>query len=193
MNIDALNSDYYNNSKSAFDRIPCSRLLLPLLLSYKISGKVLEIGSGPGALALWLKEQGCDVTCIEPALEFAKIVASRSLKVFNCTLQEFDENETYDHVVAISSLIHIPKKELPLQIEKIASKLQKGGLFFVTFMKGENEAYEDPTSQGRLRFFAKWKEEELQELLSPYFKLLESHAIDQKNMDRTFFLNVYRC
>jgi len=88
-------------------------------------------------------------------------------------------------------LIHVPKEELPSQIEKISSLLKPQGIFFVSFIEGENEGLEDQTMSGKLRYFAKWRESDLDRLLSPYFNLLESHKIYNKKMDRTFLLRVY--
>ena len=85
----------------------------------------------------------------------------------------------------------MPKTELPLQIEKIVHLLKPNGMFFVSFIEGEDEGYEDPTNVGKLRYFAKWKESELDLLLSPYFTLLESHKIYNEKMDKMFLLCVY--
>ncbi len=191
VDINHINASYYNSSGSSFDRIPCSAILTKLLKEYEIKGNVLEIGSGPGNLALWMEESGCSVTCVEPAGEFAKKAIARGLKVYNVTLQQFEMDRVYDHVIAISSLIHIFKKDLPLQIKKIASGLKSGGTFFVTFIEGDSEALEDPTNKGKLRFFARFKEEEIAALLSPYFELQESYKIHQEKMDCNFFLMVY--
>jgi len=88
-------------------------------------------------------------------------------------------------------LIHVPKGELPLQIEKIAKLLKSKGHFFVSFIEGENEGLEDPTKSGKKRHFSRWSEGEIDRLVSPYFELLENHKIYNKVMDRTFLLRVY--
>ncbi len=75
-----------------------------------------------------------------------------------------------------------------MQIQKIASFLKEGGGFFVSFMEGEGEGFEDPTNSGKLRYFAKWTSEELESLFSQHFTLLENHKIYSKKMGRTFFL-----
>ena len=106
-------------------------------------------------------------------------------------VQDFLEDQLYDSALAISSLIHVPKAELPLQIRKIARLLKPGGMFFVSFIEGEGEGFEDPTKALRSRYFAKWKEDELEHFTSSYFSLLENHRIYNKKMDRTFSLRVY--
>lgn len=190
-NIDTLNSDFYNQNSNAFNAIPFESILPPLLRKYPIGHQLLEIGSGPGALAVWLKDLGYQVTCLEPAKKLAEMAMKNGLDVRQLTIQGFEADLQYDCIIAISSLIHVPKKELPMQIQKIANLLKSQGLFFVSFIEGEDEGFEDPTKLGKLRYFAKWSESDLDHLLSPYFNLLESHRIYNKKMDRTFLLRVY--
>jgi 2-polyprenyl-3-methyl-5-hydroxy-6-metoxy-1,4-benzoquinol methylase len=189
--IDKINSDFYNQSGNSFNTIPFEPVLTQLLQKYHIGHYLLEIGSGPGALAIWLKDLGYQVTCLEPAKKLAEIAVKKGLDVRPLTIQEFETNLQYDCILAISSLIHVPKKELPTQIQKIANLLKTQGIFFVSFIEGEDEGLEDPTMSGKLRYFAKWRESDLDRLFSPYFHLLESYKIYNKKMDRTFLLRVY--
>lgn len=189
--IDVINRDFYDSSGNFFNAIPFAPILPELLLKYGTGYKILEIGSGPGGLAVWLKDKGYEVTCLEPAKKLAEIAAKKGLAVYPLTIQEFTADLQYDCIVAISSLIHIPKEELPGQIKKIANLLKPQGIFFVSFIEGDDEGFEDPTKLGKLRYFAKWTESDLNHLLSPYFDILENHKIYNENMDRTFLLNVY--
>lgn len=189
--IDKANSDFYNQSGNSFNTIPFEPVLPELLLKYSIGHQLLEIGSGPGALAVWLKDLGYQVTCLEPAKKLAEMAVKKGLDVHPLTIQEFETDLQYDCIVAISSLIHVPKKQLPIQIKKIANLLKPRGIFFVSFIEGEDEGFEDPTKSGKSRYFAKWSESDLDHLLSPYFNLLESHKIYNKKMSRTFLLRVY--
>jgi len=188
--IDNVNNKFYNESGDSFDKIPFDAILPELLLRYGVGHEVLEIGSGAGALAAWLVQQGCQVTCLEPAQELATKAAEKGVKVYSTTIQDFHTDYQYDSVIAISSLIHVPKADLPLQIQKISHLLKPQGKFFVSFIEGEGEGFEDPTQMGKLRYFAKWTNSELDSILSQYFVLLENHKIYNKKMDRTFILSV---
>lgn len=190
-NIDETNCAFYNSSGDSFDKIPFESILPDLFLKYGTGLEILEIGSGAGALALWLTNHGYDVTCLEPAQELAARAVAKGLRVRPVTIQNFQEGLQYDMIVAISSLIHVPRKELPAQIEKIANLLKPGGLFFVSFIEGECDGFEDPTMTGKLRYFCKWTEPALDQLLSPHFDLLEKQSIYNKKMDQTFLLRVY--
>ena len=187
-----VNDVFYNESRDSFDKIPFDPLLPDLLVKYGIGQEVLEIGSGAGALASWLIEQGYQVSCIEPAAQLVKQAEEKGLKVYATTIQDFEVDFQYDSIVAISSLIHVPQADLPAQIQKIFRLLKPHGIFFVSFIEGEDEGLEDPTKAGKLRYFAKWSEKELDDLFSSSFVLLENQKIYNKKMDRNFLLRVYR-
>jgi 2-polyprenyl-3-methyl-5-hydroxy-6-metoxy-1,4-benzoquinol methylase len=181
----------YNESGSSFDKIPFEMVLPGLLLKYGTGQEVLEIGSGAGALAFWLAGLGYQVSCIEPAEELAKRAEGKGLRVYVHTIQDFETTHQYDSVVAISSLIHVPKSDLPAQVQKIYSFLKPQGTLFVSFIEGENEGFEDPTNIGKLRFFAKWKDKEVDSLFLSQFTLCENQKIYNKKMDCNFLLKVY--
>lgn len=187
-----INNAFYNESGDSFDKIPFDSLLPSLLSKYVIGRQILEIGSGAGALAYWLTGQGYQVYCIEPAIELAKQAEKKGLNVCATTIKDFEADLQYDNVVAISSLIHVPKSDLPQQVKKISYLLKRHGVFFVSFIEGEGEALEDPTKIGKFRYFAKWSDEELDNLFSSDFILLENHKIYNKRMDCTFLLRIYK-
>ncbi|HEV8052377.1 MAG TPA: methyltransferase domain-containing protein [Parachlamydiaceae bacterium] len=189
--IEDINNSFYNASGGSFDKIPFEPILTDLLLKYKVGNKILEIGSGAGALASWLTEQDCNVTCIEPAQALAEKAREKGLEVLVTTIQDFNSDRLYDDIIAISSLIHVSKSDLPLQIKKISKLLNSNGIFFISLIEGDSEGLEDPTNVGKLRYFSKWSESEMDALLSPYFNILENHRIYNKKMDRVFFLRVY--
>ena len=103
---------------------------------------MLDIGSGPGALAAWISQQGYEVECIEPARKMAEKAKKRGLHVHTTTLQKFETDTKFDIILAISSLIHISKAEMPDQMRKIALLLNPGSLFFASMLIGEKESLE---------------------------------------------------
>lgn len=190
--IDVINKEFYNKSGNSFDKIPFDNILPDLLLKYINGPEILEIGSWAGALAAWLMKHNYRVTCIEPAEQLATKAAAKGLHVYPTTIQNFQTNHKYHSIIAISSLIHVPKNDLPAQIQKIINLLHPHGIFFISLIEGKGEEFADPTNVGKLRYFSKWTESELNSLLSPYFTLLENHKIYNKKMDRIFILQVYR-
>lgn len=194
MSIDLINKEFYNTYTESFDKIPFQEILTALLLNYlpKASCDVLEIGSGAGALALWLKNLGHHVTCIEPAEKPAEKAREKGLSVYLTRFQDFTVSQKFDAIIAISSLIHLARSELPLQIQKMSQLLARDGVVFVSFMEGAGEGYEDPTEKGKKRFFSKFTQTELNALLRPYFSIIEIHKIEAKKMNQSFFLMVLK-
>jgi GT2 family glycosyltransferase/2-polyprenyl-3-methyl-5-hydroxy-6-metoxy-1,4-benzoquinol methylase len=71
--------------------------------------KVLELGSGCGAISRYLGELGCDLTCVEGSRRRAVITASRcrdmdNVTVYNDNFQDFDTEEQFDVVTLIGVL-----------------------------------------------------------------------------------------
>lgn len=194
MNLDSINNEFYNAYAEFFDKIPFENILTELVLKYvpKPNSQVLEIGSGAGALALWMSNLGHKITCLEPAKNAAEIARKKGLDVRVTRFQDFYTDQKYDIILAISSLIHIPQLEIAPQIKKISELLCRDGVAFISFLEGEGEGYEDPTGKGKERFFSKFLESELKESLSLYFTIVECHKIEVKKMYQSFFLMVLK-
>lgn len=194
MNIDEMNNEFYNTHTDGFDKIPFDEILLPLALKYlpKEDSDILEIGCGGGALALWMAKLGHHLTCIEPAEKPAGKAREKGLNVLQTRFQDFQASQKYDVVIAISSLIHIPRSEIPSQIQKMSQLLKRNGIAIVSFIEGDSEDYEDPTGKGKNRFFSKFTQEALNTMLSPFFSIMEIQKKEVKKMNQTFFIMVLR-
>ena len=84
--------------------------------------RLLEVGSGDGTLARALAEAGYEVTAIDPAAPPA--AAFRRIK-----LEDLEESEEYDIVVAASSLHHIT--DLEGALDKVVRHLRGRGAIVV--------------------------------------------------------------
>lgn len=122
--INALNKKCYDAQADQWNRFPFADFL-PIAIQRSFpeprGKKALDIGSGTGKFAAWLKNQGFDVHCLDPSDEMVKRCQKLGLTVSQATLQEFTTTETYDLVTAILSLIHVPKNEIQEQLTKIVS------------------------------------------------------------------------
>jgi 2-polyprenyl-3-methyl-5-hydroxy-6-metoxy-1,4-benzoquinol methylase len=193
MNIDLMNSEFYNEYSEFFDKIPFEDSLILLILKYLPNpGSILEIGAGAGALAAWMVNQGYEVACLEPAEKPAEKARLKGLNVITKRFQDYSSSSTFDGIIAISSLIHIPRSEMPLQIEKLSQLIKHEGTIILSFIEGQDEGYEDPTGKGKMRFFSKFTQDELEALLTPYFSIVESQKIEVKKMNQSFYLMVLK-
>lgn len=191
---DAINNQFYNEFFENFDKIPFEETLIPLIVKYypDRNVKLLEIGSGAGALALWLQNSGYNVKCVEPAINAAEKARSKGLNVYTSSFQNYQTDEKFDGILAISSLIHIPRMEMASQAHKLAQLLKDEGILILSLIEGNSEGLEDPTHTGKMRFFSKFTRKEMEELFLPYFNLTESRKILVGKMNQTFILVVLK-
>jgi SAM-dependent methyltransferase len=100
---------------SAFFGFACSRLPPP-------PARVLEVGCGGGELALALADAGYAMTAIDPEAPGGAIFR-------RVTLEEFDDGDGFDAVVASVSLHHL--HDLGAAFDKIAALLDPGGVLIL--------------------------------------------------------------
>lgn len=171
--INAVNKDCYDHQADRWLRFPFKEILPKWVKHYQPQGaKALDIGSGNGHFAKWLQENGFEVLCLDPSTEMAQRCRAKGLKTIETTLQDYREKETFDAIFAICSLIHIPKKEWPAEIDKIASLLNQGGYFYLALIEGKGEGYFEQEFEFP-RFFSYFQREEVLEYLKERFELLE--------------------
>jgi ubiquinone/menaquinone biosynthesis C-methylase UbiE len=134
---------------------------------------LLEIGPGAGKDSLFFQENGLNVKCIDLSPELVKICQQKGLdaKVMDMAELSFPE-ETFDVVYALNSLLHIPKKELPVVLKNIQRVMKPNGLFYMGVYGSETESEHiwenDPYTPKR--FFAFYSDEYVQEITSQYFE-----------------------
>jgi 2-polyprenyl-3-methyl-5-hydroxy-6-metoxy-1,4-benzoquinol methylase len=175
--IDELNCRCYDAKADCWDRFPFPGHLPSFLWKHyrqELGKKVLDIGSGTGRVGSYLQGAGFDVTCLDPSSEMVCRCKARGLKTTQTTLQAFETEEKFAIVVAILSLIHVPKEEFPGQIAKIHRFLEPEGIFILSLLKGKTEKFEEQTS-GYPRFFARYSADEVRQKLSGQFQELAYH------------------
>ena len=151
--------------------------------------KILDIGGGAGDHALYFKNQGLDVTCIDLSEGMIKICKSKGL---NCLLKDVEkldfEESFFDGVWAVTSLLHVPKANLPNVLKKISKVLKEDGIAMFCVKEGEGETMiVDKHDSETKRFFAFWKKDELTSLLKKDFEIIEIHESRPKTANYLFF------
>lgn len=92
------------------------------------SKRVLDIGCGTGEFMLYLRENGFDVTGIEPSSDAATIAKAKGLTVYCSTLGEFAEHyksngiDAFDAITLLNTLEHVPD---PVHVVEIAKAILK--------------------------------------------------------------------
>lgn len=152
--------DYVQNTQASYDKVageyarhlmdeldhkPMERDLLKTF-AQKVSGRVCDLGCGPGHVARYLHEHGADVFGIDlsqgmvdlarqhnPALTFEQ-GDMRALKL---------EDNSLGAIAALYSIIHIPRGEVVAVLKELRRVLKPGGTLLVGFHRGEDGLHRD--------------------------------------------------
>lgn len=109
--------------------------------------RVLDLGSGWGALALYLaRERGCDVIGISPAPRQREYVESQAgdlpVRIVTSPFETADGLPTgLDAVTALGSVVHMP--DLPAVFAKARGLLRRDGRMYVSESCFRNQAIRD--------------------------------------------------
>ena len=96
----------------------------------------------------------------------------------------------FDGVWAVTSLLHMPKAELPNVLENINGLLRTGGMFYISMKEGNFEGFVDSDKYpGKKRFFSLYTDNELRDYLRNSFEIV-NHSWD--HYGNATFLN-YLC
>jgi ubiquinone/menaquinone biosynthesis C-methylase UbiE len=130
------------------------------------TGKVLDVGSGPGRDGLILQSKGLGVICLDASDAMVKLSSQKGLVsiVGDCLSLPFPE-ESFNGVWAYTSLLHIKKSEIEIAIGEIYRVLKIGGIFGLGMIEGETEEYRESSGVGKRRLFSFYKKGELENIL----------------------------
>lgn len=110
------------------------------------SGRVLELGCGPGRNAIYMARQGCQVDAVDISRESINWAIERAdaarVDVNFVTGSVFDlrpESGSYDIVYECGCLHHIPPHRRLQYIDVIKTALKPGGLYGLVCFRGGSE------------------------------------------------------
>jgi ubiquinone/menaquinone biosynthesis C-methylase UbiE len=154
--------------------------------------KILDVGSGTGRDALFLKENGLTPVCIDISSAMVEICKKKGLETYKKDIENLDlEEESFDGVWAYTSLLHIPKDRIYNSLARIKEILKEGGLLFLGMVEGNGEKiYRSPNKPKKSRFFALYSDEEIRNALQDYFKIIK-HKRFETSRGETYL--VYIC
>ncbi len=131
----------------------------------KIEGrkpKILDVGAGSGRDTLYFLNKGLDVVAFDGSREVAKLASEKiGRPVLVCSIEDMPWEGEFDGVWAMASLLHLPKKDMPMGIKNCLRALKpSGGKFFGSLKVGEGEAYDEMG-----RFFSYYQPEEIKNII----------------------------
>lgn len=106
-----------------------------VLKDLKPGAKVLDVGCGTAHLTNWIKQQGFDVTGVEPSEEMLKLAKENfpEIKIVNSIASALPfEDDQFDLVVSFEVLRYLDKAENIKSYREFYRVLKPGGRFFIT-------------------------------------------------------------
>lgn len=96
-------------------------------------------------------------------------------------IEEIDfENEKFDGIWAMTSLLHIPKNKIKNIITQLHDLLNEKGILFICLKEGDFEGFVEDGFGGK-RFFKLWQKEEFLKVTKNYFELVDFKKVNSRN------------
>ncbi|NOV03015.1 class I SAM-dependent methyltransferase [Paenibacillus planticolens] len=146
--------------------------------------RVLDLGSGPGHQADYLREHGCDVVCIDLSDEMVAICREKGLEAFAMDFFALDlPPASFDAVWSMNTLLHVPKCSLKQVLENIERVLKPEGFFYLGLYGGyESEGIWENDSYRPQRFFAFYEDAQIQERVGEVFDIEHFNVLPLADM-----------
>ena len=137
--------------------------------------RILDVGCGAGDHALYFAAQGLDVSCVDISPRMVKLCKQKGLKAQVMDIEDLRfEDNSFDGIWAVTSLLHIPKAKMPSVVQKLYDIIKEKGMLYVSVREGDGEKLvsdkQDPATK---RFFAFWRPSELLKLFEDKFDVIQ--------------------
>lgn len=171
-------------------RMSYLKLLAPHLTERKEThekARVLELGCGPGVpVTEYLASLGTvqitanDISSAQ--IDLARAHLPPSVRLIQGDMMDLQfEPEEFDAVLAMYSVIHLPREEQTTMLGRIFGWLKPGGLALINFSAGEIVASSDPSWLGATEgsvFWSGWGEHRTREILREMgFELVQDDVV----------------
>ena len=171
--------EYANLTASA----PSDLLLSTFIAQLPKNGHVLDLGCGPGLMALSMAEAGLHVTALDAVAEMVALIPEHThITPLHGDFGTPFGTDTFDGIWANFSLLHAPRDALPRHLSALHTALKPKGLFHIGMKLGDNTKRD---TIGRLYTYV--TQDELTQILSDAgFNLTAHHLGCDKGLDGTY-------
>ncbi|KQX66978.1 MULTISPECIES: class I SAM-dependent methyltransferase [unclassified Paenibacillus] len=150
--------------------------------------RILDLGSGPGHQAIYLKNHGCHVSCVDLSDEMVNICLQKGLEAFVMDFYTLElEPESFDAIWTMNALLHVPKDSLLQVLANIERVLKPDGFLYIGLYGGyESEGIWENDSYRPQRFFAFYEDEHIQRIVSEVFYIEHLSVLPMEGMQADY-------
>jgi ubiquinone/menaquinone biosynthesis C-methylase UbiE len=147
--------------------------------------KIIDIGCGSGRDAKRFTEKNVSVVGIDFCMNLLEI-AKATAPLAHFQMMDIENISfpaaSFEGAWAACSLLHVPKKNFPLVLERIRTILKKNGYFYLTLKKGSGEGLETDLRYGHYdKFWSFYEEDELKKILqTAKFNILDCCTVEKQ-------------
>jgi SAM-dependent methyltransferase len=144
--------------------------------------RLLEMGAGTGQDSLFFQEHGLGVVATDLALGMVARCRAKGLEAHVMDFLNLDfPPGSFDAGYAFNCLLHVPNADLPAVLTGIRGVLAPSALLYMGMYGGEEfEGILPDDWHSPARFFSFRSDDQLLQLISPYFKLIDFRSIPQE-------------
>lgn len=130
-------------------------------------GKILELGSGFGRNAGYIRGRGYDITCTDALTEFVDMLQMQGFDARLLDVLHDDFGSGNDLLFANGVLMHFTPDETVDILRKAYDSLADGGIFAFSVKQGDGSAWTDE-KLGAPRFFQYWQPDDIRQLTTAH-------------------------
>ncbi|MDB5184761.1 MAG: hypothetical protein JWN38_569 [Candidatus Saccharibacteria bacterium] len=128
------------------------------------TGRILEIGSGPGREAKYLEARGLQVARTDATPAFVDMMRADGFAAELLDVRTDELGGPYAGVLANAVLLHLSRPDIKSVTERVSQALVPAGLLAFTLKEGDGEAWSND-KLGSPRYFTYWREPAVRTLL----------------------------
>ncbi len=146
---------------------------------------LLDAGAGTGLHGKFFHDQGMKVICTDLSYENVRRCREKGLAAGVMDFLNLGfEDETFEAIFAMNSLLHVPKIDLPRVLQSLRSKLIIKGLFYWGQYGGiEHEGTWPEDDYEPKRFFSLLLDDQIRDFSESYFEVISFTTIGLESGD----------
>ena len=134
--------EYYNQSAGVYVKCLSSqgtpdRHLQAFIDAVIPSGRVLDLGAGPGNSTKMMQDAGLKAEAWDASHAFVDMAIEAGVPARQALFSDLSVESAYDGIFANFSLLHAPREEMNDHLNRIAAALTPGGVFHIGMKVGE--------------------------------------------------------